>query len=186
MLDLIERIGTEFRVPIILSSHLLGEIERVCEHLVEIAGGRLVRSVPMSTLTRATGLLMVEVDGEIDALAANLSQQGLSVSRGGRMLLVSAGRRRGARQGTRRGGGPEPGARPARAAPRGRLEEFSRRPAQKNGRRRVREAARRQHLRPGVPALQRAPAGTPARYLGDVCAVAARASSGSGGRCRAR
>ena len=48
MLDLIERIGSEFRVPIILSSHLLGEIERVCEHLVEIAGGRLVRSVPMS------------------------------------------------------------------------------------------------------------------------------------------
>jgi ABC-2 type transport system ATP-binding protein len=90
MLDLIERIGKEFRVPIILSSHLLGEIERVCEHLVEIAGGRLVRSVPMSTLTRATGLLIVEVDGEIDPLESRLSKQGLSVSRDGRMLLVSA------------------------------------------------------------------------------------------------
>jgi ABC-2 type transport system ATP-binding protein len=90
MLDLIQRIGSEFRVPIILSSHLLGEIERVCEHLVEIAGGRLVRSVPMSTLTRATGLLIVEVDGEVDPLEAHLKKQGLSVTRDGRRLLVSA------------------------------------------------------------------------------------------------
>jgi ABC-2 type transport system ATP-binding protein len=67
----------------------LGEIERVCEHLVEIAGGRLVRSVPMSTLTRATGLLIVEVDGEIDPLDAHLRKQGLSVTRDGRILLVS-------------------------------------------------------------------------------------------------
>src|SRR3990172_9283247 len=89
MLDLIQRIGSEFRVPIILSSLLLGEIERVCEHLVEIAGGRLVRSVPMSTLTRATGLLIVEVDGDVDRLSAHLSRQGLSVTRDGRVLLVS-------------------------------------------------------------------------------------------------
>jgi ABC-2 type transport system ATP-binding protein len=90
MLDLIERIGAEFRVPIILSSHLLGEIERVCEHLVEIAGGRLVRSVAMSTLTRATGLLIVEVDGENGSLAEKLASQGMSVTRDGRVLLVSA------------------------------------------------------------------------------------------------
>jgi ABC-2 type transport system ATP-binding protein len=90
MLDLIERIGSEFRVPIILSSHLLGEIERVCEHLVEIAGGRLVRSVPMSTLTRATGLLIVEVDGEVGLLESHLSKEGMSISRDGRALLVSA------------------------------------------------------------------------------------------------
>src|SRR3990172_7647011 len=89
MLDLIQRIGSEFRVPIILSSHLLGEIERVCEHLVEIAGGRLVRSFPMSTLTRATGLLIVEVDSDVDRLSAHLSRQGLSVTRDGRVLLVS-------------------------------------------------------------------------------------------------
>jgi ABC-2 type transport system ATP-binding protein len=90
MLDLIERIGSEFRVPIILSSHLLGEIERVCEHLVEIAGGQLVRSVPMSTLTRATGLLIVEVDGEVGLLESHLRKQGMSISRDGRALLVSA------------------------------------------------------------------------------------------------
>jgi ABC-2 type transport system ATP-binding protein len=90
MLDLIRRIGSEFGVPIILSSHLLWEIERVCDHLVEIAGGRLVRSVAMSTLTRAMELLIVEVDGDHEKLLAYLSQQGLSVRLDGRSLLVSA------------------------------------------------------------------------------------------------
>jgi ABC-2 type transport system ATP-binding protein len=90
MLDLIRRIGSEFGVPIILSSHLLGEIERVCDHLVEIAGGRLVRSVPMATLTRATELLIVEVDGDHGALAMKLNADGLTVSQDGRLLLVSA------------------------------------------------------------------------------------------------
>jgi ABC-2 type transport system ATP-binding protein len=90
MLDLIERVGSEFRVPIIISSHLLGEIERVCSHLVEIAGGRLVRSVPMSTLTAATELLVVEVDGDNAALAARLAAEGLSVRSDGRLLTVSS------------------------------------------------------------------------------------------------
>jgi ABC-2 type transport system ATP-binding protein len=44
----------------------------------------------MSTLTRATGLLIVEVDGEVDPLEAHLKKQGLSVTRDGRRLLVSA------------------------------------------------------------------------------------------------
>jgi ABC-2 type transport system ATP-binding protein len=76
-------------VPIILSSHLLGEIERVCDHLVEIAGGCLVRSVAISTLTRATEVLIVEVDGENEALANRLANEGLTVQRDGRLLLVS-------------------------------------------------------------------------------------------------
>src|SRR3990172_10114297 len=41
MLGLIERTGTEFGIAIIVASHLLGEIERVCDHLVAIEGGRL-------------------------------------------------------------------------------------------------------------------------------------------------
>jgi ABC-2 type transport system ATP-binding protein len=89
MLDLIRRIGSEFGVPIILSSHLLGEIERVCDHLVEIAGGCLVRSVAISTLTRKTEVLVVEVDGDNDVLAGRLNGEGLSVQRDGRLLLVS-------------------------------------------------------------------------------------------------
>lgn len=88
MLRLIRRIGTEFGIAMILSSHLLSEIERVCDHLVEIEDGRLVRSVPMTELTAPTRVLAVEVDGDGDRLADRLREQGVAVSRSGRFLLV--------------------------------------------------------------------------------------------------
>jgi len=88
MLTLIRRIGTEFGITIILSSHLLSEIERVCDHLVEIEDGRLTRSTPMTELTAPTRLLAVEVDGDGDQLADRLRGKGLEVTRNGRTLLV--------------------------------------------------------------------------------------------------
>jgi len=88
MLTLIRRIGTEFGITIILSSHLLSEIERVCDHLVEIEDGRLTRSTPMTELTAPTRLLAVEVDGDGDRLADRLREKGVEVTRNGRMLLV--------------------------------------------------------------------------------------------------
>ncbi len=88
MLRLIRRIGTEFGIAMILSSHLLSEIERVCDHLVEIEDGRLVRSVPMTELTAPTRVLAVEVDGDGDRLADRLREQGVAVSGSGRFLLV--------------------------------------------------------------------------------------------------
>ena len=36
MLELIARIGAEFGISIVVASHLLGEIERICDHLVAI------------------------------------------------------------------------------------------------------------------------------------------------------
>lgn len=88
MLRLIRRIGTEFGIAIILSSHLLSEIERVCDHLVEIEDGRLVRSSPMTALTAPTRVLQIEVDGDGDRLAALLAARGIPVRRSGRQLLV--------------------------------------------------------------------------------------------------
>jgi len=88
MLRLIRRIGTEFGIAMILSSHLLSEIERVCDHLVEIEDGRLVRSTPMRELTAPTRFLAIEVDGDGDRLADRLREQGVEVSRSGRFLLV--------------------------------------------------------------------------------------------------
>ncbi|HEY5639805.1 MAG TPA: ABC transporter ATP-binding protein [Dehalococcoidia bacterium] len=88
MLRLVRRIGTEFGIAIILSSHLLSEIERVCDHLVEIEEGRLVRSVPMMVLTAPTSVLTVEVDADGDRLSERLREQGVAVRASGRFLLV--------------------------------------------------------------------------------------------------
>ena len=88
MLRLIRRIGTEFGITIVLSSHLLSEIERVCDHLVEIEDGRLVRSASMTALTAPTSVLAIEVDGDAGQLADRLREQGVAVNRSGRFLLV--------------------------------------------------------------------------------------------------
>jgi ABC-2 type transport system ATP-binding protein len=77
MLELIRRIGTEFGIAIIVASHLLGEIEAVCDHLVAIDGGRLLRAAPMAEFTEETGVLTVEVEEGRDALVAALVARGV-------------------------------------------------------------------------------------------------------------
>jgi ABC-2 type transport system ATP-binding protein len=54
MLDLVRRTGTEFGIAVIVSSHLLGEIERVCDSIVAIEGGRLLRADTLSSFTGRT------------------------------------------------------------------------------------------------------------------------------------
>ncbi len=78
MLDLVARIGREFGISIVMSSHLLAEIERVSDHLVVIEGGRLVRSGSIRAFTGHIELLTVEVDGSAESLAAYLVERGYS------------------------------------------------------------------------------------------------------------
>jgi ABC-2 type transport system ATP-binding protein len=89
MLELIRRTGTEFGIAVIVASHLLGEIERVCSFLVAIEGGRLLQAAPLGSLTERTGMVAVEVQDGDDALAAALASRGLPVVRDGRALLVA-------------------------------------------------------------------------------------------------
>jgi ABC-2 type transport system ATP-binding protein len=88
MLRLIRRIGSEFGIAVIVSSHLLSEIERICDHLVEIEDGRLARSEPMTALTTLTRVLTIEVDGDNAPLAERLRERGVTVNSSGRLLLV--------------------------------------------------------------------------------------------------
>jgi ABC-2 type transport system ATP-binding protein len=88
MLDLIAKIGSEFGISILVASHLLGEIEQICDHLVAIDAGRLLRADSVSSVTRATAVLLVEVDDGIEPLLAELSRRGLSPVRFQRGLLV--------------------------------------------------------------------------------------------------
>ena len=55
MLALVRRTGTEFGIAVIVASHLLGEIERVCDFLVAIDAGRLLRAAPLGSFTERTG-----------------------------------------------------------------------------------------------------------------------------------
>ncbi|MGE3986151.1 MAG: ABC transporter ATP-binding protein, partial [Dehalococcoidia bacterium] len=88
MLDLISRIGRDFGIAIVMSSHLLGEIERVCNYLIVIDGGRLLRSDAISSFTASKQVLSIEVDGKQNELAQRLQQRELDATVDGRFLSV--------------------------------------------------------------------------------------------------
>jgi ABC-2 type transport system ATP-binding protein len=88
MLDLIARIGTDFGIAILMSSHLLGEIERVCDYLVVIDGGKLLRSDAISTFTSELQVLTVEVDSKQEELVQALQERGLQVVSEGQLVLI--------------------------------------------------------------------------------------------------
>jgi ABC-2 type transport system ATP-binding protein len=88
MLGLIHRIGTEFGISVVVCSHLLGEVERICSSVVAIDGGKLLRADRISVMTVQRDLLAVEVDEGTEELAARLAQLGLPVARDGRLLVV--------------------------------------------------------------------------------------------------
>ena len=88
MLTLIQRIGTEFGISVVVCSHLLGEVERICDSLVAIDAGRLLRADRVSAMTEARDVLVVEVAEGSDELQARLTAMGLQVVKEGRALLV--------------------------------------------------------------------------------------------------
>jgi ABC-2 type transport system ATP-binding protein len=88
MLGLVRRIGTDFGISILVSSHHLGEIERICTHVVVIDAGRLLRSSPIGGFTERSRLLAVEVDERAGELAASLAARGIRSRDDGRTLLV--------------------------------------------------------------------------------------------------
>src|SRR5580700_6517068 len=91
MLELIERIGAEFGISIVVASHLLGEIERICDHLVAIEAGRLLRADTITSFTQASQVLAVEVDEGLVQLQQELKARGLAATVAQRTLLVPLG-----------------------------------------------------------------------------------------------
>jgi ABC-2 type transport system ATP-binding protein len=73
MLALVARLGG-FGVSVLLATHLLDDVQQVCDHVVMIDGGKLVVSGATSSLLERTGQLSVDVgpdrDRLVDALAA--------------------------------------------------------------------------------------------------------------------
>jgi ABC-2 type transport system ATP-binding protein len=78
MLALVSRLG-EFGISAVMATHLLDDVQKVCDHVVMLDGGRLVVAGPTEgLLATATGTVLVEVDGTADALIATLEQHGMA------------------------------------------------------------------------------------------------------------
>ena len=90
MLDLIRRIGTEFGMHIVVSSHHLEEVERICDAVVIVEGGVVVHAGTLADVRRGPEGLMVEVDDRADELAAILTERGYEVTVDGAVLRLGA------------------------------------------------------------------------------------------------
>lgn len=91
MLELIARIGEEFGISIVVASHLLGEVERICDNLVAIEAGKLLRADTIDSFTRATQMLVIEVEEGTAALLGELVRRGLEPRPYQRAVLVPIG-----------------------------------------------------------------------------------------------
>ena len=89
MLSLIRRVGTEFGIDIVVSSHQLEEVERICDAVVILDTGRVVRSGRLSDLKGEVDALLVEVDDGAEKLAALLRAAGFEVETDAGPLLVA-------------------------------------------------------------------------------------------------
>jgi ABC-2 type transport system ATP-binding protein len=88
MLALIRRIGTLFGISVLVTSHLMGELERVCDHVVVIDGGKLLRSASTADVTAVTQQLTLEVTDRQADVAAGLTRAGVTARVAGGLLEI--------------------------------------------------------------------------------------------------
>lgn len=79
MLELVERIYRNLGISVVFSSHILEDIERVCDYVVILDGGKLVTSRPLGVRDEAITEIIVQIDGQLDVFAGELERHGLPV-----------------------------------------------------------------------------------------------------------
>ncbi len=80
MLALIRKTHREFGISVLFSSHLMADIERTCDRIVVLQGGRLVQSGEVGQFTRETETVFIEVDNNRERLVAALETRGVVVT----------------------------------------------------------------------------------------------------------
>ncbi|MGI8983768.1 MAG: ABC transporter ATP-binding protein [Acidimicrobiales bacterium] len=80
MLALVDRLST-FGIAVVLATHLLDDVARVCDHVVMLDGGRLVTDASTESLLHQTGTVTVDVGpAGAGALRDALAARGLAVA----------------------------------------------------------------------------------------------------------
>ncbi len=89
MLDLIKRIHQMLGISLIVSSHILEDVERVCDYVVILSEGKLVLAQPIEGVGKEQGDLLVRIDGDIGAFIHRLADVGVHAARGTRTELTA-------------------------------------------------------------------------------------------------
>jgi ABC-2 type transport system ATP-binding protein len=88
MLALIRKTHREFGISVLLSSHLMADVERTCDRIIVMQGGHLVHAGEVGQFTQETQTVFIEVDSNRDALIVALRRRGVAVSADGSGLTI--------------------------------------------------------------------------------------------------
>ena len=88
MLRLIRRTGREFGISIVLSSHLMGDVESTCDRIIVLDGGRVTEQGPVSRFTQETETLLIDVDDNREELITALASREIFATVDGNSLAV--------------------------------------------------------------------------------------------------
>jgi len=88
MLELVRKTHREFGISILLSSHLMADVERTCDRILVLQGGRLVQSGEVTHFTKETETVFIEVDANRESLVGALEKRGVTVTTDGSSLYI--------------------------------------------------------------------------------------------------
>ena len=88
MLRLIRRTGHEFGISIILSSHLMGDVESTCDRIIVLEAGHVTEQGAVAQFTRETETILIDVDGNPEELITALAGRGVNAVVDGVSLAV--------------------------------------------------------------------------------------------------
>jgi ABC-2 type transport system ATP-binding protein len=88
MLALVRKTHREFGISVLFSSHLMADVERTCDRIIVLQGGRLVQSGEVGQFTKETETVFIEVDTNREPLVAALERRGIRVTVDGAGMTV--------------------------------------------------------------------------------------------------
>jgi ABC-2 type transport system ATP-binding protein len=88
MLELIRRVGREFGISIVISTHLMGDVERTCDAVIVLDAGKVLRTGAVAGLTEETETVLVDLVENAAELARVLSERGIAAQLDGNRLTL--------------------------------------------------------------------------------------------------
>jgi len=88
MLTLVRKTHREFGISVLLSSHLMADVERTCDRIIVLRDGQLVQSGEVGHFTKETETVFLEVDTKRDELVIALRRRGIEAALDGGGLTI--------------------------------------------------------------------------------------------------
>ena len=88
MLELIRKIGKEFGISVVISTHLMGDVDRICDRVILLEAGKVSQQGEVSSYTKETQTLFIEIEGDLDRFMAALAKRNVKARTDNHHIIV--------------------------------------------------------------------------------------------------